>query len=79
MTVEEAQRIAERADRGELDLQDPDIRRAVNEARRRLVRASVWGRTDEERRRTRATVLVMSGAVLLFVLGLGLAIALPRP
>lgn len=79
MTVEEAQRIAERAERGELDLGDPDIARAVNEARRRLVRASVWGRTDEERRRTRGTVLVMSGAVLLFVLGLTLAIALPRP
>jgi hypothetical protein len=76
MTVAEAERIADQAARGRLDVSDPSIARAVGEANRVLVRAETWGRDREERRRTRGVVLLVLAGIALFVAGLTLALAL---
>jgi hypothetical protein len=76
MTLEEAQRIADQAARGRLDVGDPSIARTVGEANRVLVRAETWGRDAEERRRTRGVVLMVLAGITLFVVGLTLALAL---
>ena len=76
MTVEEAERITDQAGRGRLDLTDPSIARAVGDANRVLVRAETWGRDREERRRTRAVVVVVLAGIALFLVGLTLALAL---
>ena len=76
MTFEEAERIADQAAHGRLDVTDPSIARTVGDANRVLVRAETWGRDREERRRTRAVVLVVLAGVALFLVGLTLALAL---
>jgi hypothetical protein len=76
MTVEEAERITDQANRGRLDVTDPSIARAVGEANRVLVRAETWGRDPEERRRTRGVVVLVAGGIALFLVGLTLALAL---
>jgi hypothetical protein len=76
MTLEEAQRIADQAAQGRLDLGDPSIARAVGEANRVLVRAETWGRDRQERRRTAGVVVLVAAGALLFVAGLTVALAL---
>jgi len=76
MTLEEAERIAAQAEQGRLDVSDPSIARAVGEANRVLVRADTWGHDRAERRRTVGVVLLVLAGVLLFVIGLTLALAL---
>lgn len=76
MTVEEAERIADQANRGRLDVTDPSIARTVGDAHRVLVRAETWGRDRAERRRTRGVVLLVAGGIALFLVGLTLALAL---
>lgn len=76
MTVEEAERIADQAAQGRLDLSDPSIARAVGAANRVLVRAETWGRDRAERRRTAGVAVLILGGIALFVLGLTLALAL---
>jgi hypothetical protein len=76
MTLEEAQRIADQAAHGHLDMRDPSISRAVGEANRVLIRAETWGRDRQERRRTAGVALLVLGGIVLFVVGLTLALAL---
>ncbi|KTR50987.1 MULTISPECIES: hypothetical protein [Curtobacterium] len=72
LTVEEATAIAEHARSGSLPLDDPEVRKVVEQANRTLVRAQMWGedRSPKLRRRRRwlaAGALVM---VLVWVAGL---------
>jgi hypothetical protein len=76
MTVQEAERIADQAARGRLDVTDPSIARTVGQANRVLVRAETWGRDPEERRRTTGAVLLVLAGIALFLVGLTLALAL---
>jgi hypothetical protein len=79
MTPEEAARIRQQDAAGRLDHDDPEVRRVVEEANRTSVRAYVYGRDAAARRTTRASLLVVSGAALLFAGGLGLHFLLLRP
>ncbi|MBT2503848.1 hypothetical protein [Curtobacterium sp. ISL-83] len=64
LTVEEATAITEHARSGSLPLDDPEIRKVVEQANRTLVRAQMWGedRSPKLRRRRR---FVAAGALLL--------------
>lgn len=76
MSLDEAQRIADQAAHGRLDTSDPSIARAVGEANRVLIRAETWGKDREERRRTAGVALLVLGGIVLFLVGLTLALAL---
>ncbi|MBF4615718.1 hypothetical protein [Curtobacterium sp. VKM Ac-1376] len=78
LTADEAAVIAEHARAGTLDLEDPEVRRVVEQANRVLVRTQMWGdeRSPKLRRRRRfiaAAALVM---VLVWVAGLLVPLAL---
>jgi len=64
LTVDEATAIAEHAENGHLDMEDPDVRRLVGEANRLLVRAGVWGVAESPRQRRRRRFLAIGAAVL---------------
>lgn len=66
LTVDEATVIAEHARAGALELDDPEVRKVVEQANRVLVRAQMWGeeRSPTLRRRRR----LLTGAALLFLL-----------
>jgi hypothetical protein len=76
MTLAEAERIADQAARGRLDMSDPSIARAVGQANRVLVRADTWGRDRAERRRTAGVAALVLAGIALFLLGLTLALTL---
>lgn len=64
LTVDEATAIAEHAEHGRLDTEDPEVRRLVGEANRVLVRAGVWGVAESPRQRRRRRVLAIGASVL---------------
>ena len=64
LTVDEATAIAEHAENGHLDMEDPDVRRLVGEANRLLVRAGVWGVAESPRQRRRRRLLAIGASVL---------------
>jgi hypothetical protein len=64
LTVDEATAIAEHAENGRLDTDDPEVRRLVGEANRVLVRAGVWGVPEGPRQRRRRRVLAIGASVL---------------
>ena len=78
MTPEEAARIRRQDAEGRLDHDDPEVRRVLEEANRTSVRAFVYGRDAASRRTTRASLLVTTGAAVLFAGGLALHFLLPN-
>ncbi|GAA3335237.1 hypothetical protein HP467_12010 [Curtobacterium albidum] len=72
LTVEEATAIAEHARSGSLPLDDPEVRRVVDQANRTLVRAQMWGedRSPKLRRRRRIIAFAALAMVLVWVVGL---------
>ena len=78
MTPEEARRIRAQDAAGRLDHDDPDVRRVLDEANRVSVRAHVYGRDAAARRTMRASLLITTGAAVLFAGGLALHFLLPH-
>lgn len=78
LTVDEATAIAEHARSGALPLDDPEVRRVVEQAKRVLVRAQMWGedRSPKLRRRRRWLVVGALLMVLVWVAGLLVPLAL---
>uniref|UniRef100_A0A942SZV1 Uncharacterized protein n=1 Tax=Neobacillus citreus TaxID=2833578 RepID=A0A942SZV1_9BACI len=78
LTVDEATAIAEHARSGALPLDDPEVRRVVEQANRVLVRAQMWGedRSPKLRRRRRWLVVGALLMVLVWVAGLLVPLAL---
>ncbi|MBM7473885.1 hypothetical protein [Curtobacterium herbarum] len=64
LTVDEATAITEHAENGNLDMEDPEVRRLVGEANRLLVRAGVWGIAEGPRQRRRRRLLAVGASVL---------------
>ena len=64
LTVDEATAIAEHAENGDLDMEDPEVRRLVGEANRLLVRAGVWGIAESPKQRSRRRLLAVGASVL---------------
>ncbi|NII41472.1 hypothetical protein E9228_002119 [Curtobacterium flaccumfaciens] len=64
LTVDEATAIAEHAENGDLDMEDPEVRRLVGEANRLLVRAGVWGIAESPKQRRRRRLLAIGASVL---------------
>ncbi|PYY37811.1 hypothetical protein DEJ16_05610 [Curtobacterium sp. MCJR17_055] len=64
LTVDEATAIADHAEAGRLDMEDPEVRRLVGEANRVLVRAGVWGVDETPRQRRRRRILAVGASVL---------------
>ncbi|MGN7191396.1 MULTISPECIES: hypothetical protein [unclassified Curtobacterium] len=73
LTVAEATAIAEHARSGALPLDDPEVRKVVEQANRTLVRAQMWGDDDRSPRLRRRRRFIVGGAlvmVLVWVVGL---------
>ncbi|QSB22231.1 hypothetical protein [Curtobacterium sp. MCJR17_020] len=78
LTVDEATVIAEHARSGALELDDPEVRKVVEQANRVLVRAQMWGeeRSPKLRRRRRFIAIGALVMVLVWVAGLLVPLAL---
>ena len=78
LTVDEAAVIAEHARSGALDVDDPEVRKVVEQANRVLVRAQMWGeeRSPKLRRRRRFIAIGALVMVLVWVAGLLVPLAL---
>jgi hypothetical protein len=74
LSPEEAERIVSRAQAGELDTDDPEIRRVVSSAQRAHARHSLWG--DVPRRRVRLYIGLGIAFVLLWIVGLAVPLLL---
>lgn len=74
LSPEEAERIVSRAQAGELDTDDPEIRRVVSSAQRAHARHSLWG--DVPRRRVRLSIGLGIAFVLLWIVGLAVPLLL---
>jgi hypothetical protein len=72
MTLAEAQRIVEQADRGTLDLSLPGTSDIVAEAQRVRLKAELWGAgpRDDRRRQTKGTVVLVVAFVSVTIAGL---------
>ena len=76
LTVEEATAIAEHARSGSLPLEDPEVRRVVEQANRTLVRAQMWGDEPSPRLRRRRKVIAIGALVMVLVWVAGLLVPL---
>lgn len=76
MPLDEAQRISANAADGLLDTTDPDVARVVAQANRVVVRAGVWGRTDDRAERRWWRLGVVGAIVFLAIWVAGLLIPL---
>lgn len=72
LTVDEATVIDQHARDGVLELEDPEVRKVVEQANRVLVRAQMWGeeRSPKLRRRRRFIAIGALLLVLVWVAGL---------
>jgi type IV secretory pathway component VirB8 len=77
LTVDEATVITQHARDGVLELEDPEVRKVVEQANRVLVRAQMWGeeRSPKLRRRRRFIAVGALLVVLVWVAGLLVPIA----
>jgi type IV secretory pathway component VirB8 len=77
LTVDEATVITQHARDGVLDLEDPEVRKVVEQANRVLVRAQMWSeeRSPKLRRRRRFIAVGALLVVLVWVAGLLVPIA----
>ncbi|WP_349864911.1 hypothetical protein [Leifsonia sp. WHRI 6310E] len=67
MTVEEAARIRQQAQRGVLDLGLPGTGEIVRDAERTCARAELWGATPDARRHSAAGAVAIAAATTLVV------------
>ncbi|MFJ3489849.1 hypothetical protein [Leifsonia aquatica] len=67
MTVEEAARIRQQAQRGVLDLGLPGTGEIVRDAERTCARAELWGSTRDARRHSAAGAAAITAATMLVV------------
>jgi hypothetical protein len=74
LSPEEAERIVSRAQAGELDTEDPEIRRVVSSAQRAHARHSIWG--DVPRRRVWLYIGLGIAFILLWIGGLAMPLLL---
>ena len=65
MTVDEAVAIRRQVSTGALNLELPGTREVVLEAERTCASADLWGRTPEDKRRSRIAVAVIAATTLL--------------
>jgi hypothetical protein len=72
MTLAEAQRIVQQAERGALDLSKPGTAEVVAEAQRVRFKAELWGAdsADDRRRHTKGAVVLVCAFVTLTIAGL---------
>jgi hypothetical protein len=76
MPLEEAQRISTNAADGLLDTSDPDVARVVAQANRVVVRAGVWGRSDDRAERRWWRLGLIGAVVFLAIWVAGLLVPL---
>jgi hypothetical protein len=76
MPIDEAQRIAENASNGLLDMADPDVARVVAQANRVVVRSQVWGAAQEPKARRWRRLTVVGAIVFIAVWVAGLLVPL---
>ncbi|PCN46554.1 hypothetical protein Csp2054_16530 [Curtobacterium sp. 'Ferrero'] len=76
LTVEEATAIAEHARSGSLPLDDPEVRKVVDQANRVLVRAQMWGEDRSPRLRRRRRAIAVGALVVVAVWIAGLVLPL---
>ncbi|MCA5924257.1 MULTISPECIES: hypothetical protein [Curtobacterium] len=67
LTVDEATVIAEHARSGALDLQDPEVRKVVEQANRVLVRTQMWGEERSPKLRRRRRIIAVGALVMVLV------------
>ncbi|MFJ7286945.1 hypothetical protein ACIQUC_01375 [Curtobacterium sp. NPDC098951] len=76
LTVDEATVIAQHARDGVLELDDPEVRKVVEQANRVLVRAQMWGDEPSPRLRRRRKVIAIGALVMVLVWVAGLLVPL---
>jgi hypothetical protein len=76
MPLEEAQRFSTNAADGLLDTSDPDVARVVAQANRVVVRAGVWGRSDDRAERRWWRLGLIGAVVFLAIWVAGLLVPL---
>lgn len=72
LTVDEATVIAQHARDGVLELDDPEVRKVVEQANRVLVRAQMWGDEPSPRLRRRRRFIAIGALVMVLVWVTGL-------
>ncbi|MCC8907213.1 MULTISPECIES: hypothetical protein [unclassified Curtobacterium] len=72
LTVDEATVIAQHARDGVLELDDPEVRKVVEQANRVLVRAQMWGDEPSPRLRRRRRFIAIGALVMVLVWVAGL-------
>ncbi|OII25341.1 hypothetical protein BIV03_09005 [Curtobacterium sp. MCBA15_016] len=72
LTVDEATVIAQHARDGVLELDDPEVRKVVEQANRVLVRAQMWGDEPSPRLRRRRRFIAIGALVMVLVWVVGL-------
>lgn len=76
LTVEEATAIAEHARSGSLPLDDPEVRKVVDQANRVLVRAQMWGEDRSPKLRRRRRWIAVGGLLVVAAWVAGLILPL---
>jgi type IV secretory pathway component VirB8 len=76
LTVDEATAIAENARSGSLSLEDPEVRKVVEQANRVLVRAQMWGEDRSPKLRRRRRIIAIGALVMVLVWVAGLLVPL---
>jgi len=74
LTVDEATAIAENARSGSLPLDDPEVRKVVDQANRVLVRAQMWGEERSPKLRRRRRLIAIGALVMVVVWVAGLLV-----
>ncbi|AOX67054.1 hypothetical protein BJK06_16215 [Curtobacterium sp. BH-2-1-1] len=72
LTVDEATVITQHARDGVLELDDPEVRKVVEQANRVLVRAQMWGDEPSPRLRRRRRFIAIGALVMVLVWVAGL-------
>lgn len=76
LTVDEANVIAQHARDGVLELDDPEVRKVVEQANRVLVRAQMWGEERSPKLRRRRRLIAIGALVMVAVWVAGLLVPL---
>lgn len=76
LTVEEATVISQHARDGVLELDDPEVRKVVEQANRVLVRAQMWGEERSPKLRRRRRIIAFGALVMVLIWVAGLFVPL---
>lgn len=76
LTVEEATVISQHARDGVLELDDPEVRKVVEQANRALVRAQMWGEERSPKLRRRRRIIAFGALVMVLIWVAGLLVPL---